>query len=49
MIKVHKMHQSIETDREDFNNRDEDHMTAYSKSLMGRKSKVTEASLANTE
>jgi len=38
----HNKHQSIETDLEqDFNNRDEQ-MTSYSKSIYGRKSKVSQ-------
>jgi hypothetical protein len=39
ILQVSKIKQSIETDN-DFNNRDED-MTQYSKSIHGRKSKVS--------
>lgn len=48
LIRINKMHQSIETDQ-DFNCRDD--MTAFSKSYHnGRKSKVTDqVSVANTE
>ena len=44
-----KQYNSIETDRDDFNNRDEQ-MTSYSKSMNGRKSKVSQGkSIAYTE
>jgi len=48
-MKLQKMHRSIETEEQDFNCRD-DETSQYSKSIMGRKSKVSASqfSKANT-
>ena len=46
ILKMQKMKNSIETDQ-DFNSRDEE-MSAYSKSIIGRKSKVSAVSKTNT-